>query len=270
MDDAIQRLGLLDDEAIPLDEAALLVATLDHPHIDIDDYLDQIAGMAAQLLARGQRAVGGRERAELLAELIHRDYGYHGDSADYDNPANADLIAVIDRRRGLPVALSVVYVAVARRIGWAADPLNMPGHVLVRLGREPDAVILDPFDGGALLDGAGLARLIARVVGSHATVEPEHLTALSNRAVLVRLLSNQAARARRAGDLDRALVLHERMTSFAPSFTGLWWERARLEQLLGRARSARASLGAMLETTRDPALRSRIRAALDALARSIN
>ena len=88
--------------------------------------------------------------------------------------------------------------------------------------------------------------------------------------MLVRLLSNQAARARRAGDLDRALTLHERMTSFAPSFTGLWWERARLEQLLGHARTARASLGAMLETTRDPALRSRIRAALDALARSIN
>lgn len=270
MDDAIRQLGLLEDEAIPLDEASLLLAVLDHPHVDVDDYLDQIAGMATRLLARGHRAVGARERAELLADLVHREYGFRGDSNDYDNPANADLISVIDRRRGLPVALSIVYVSVARRVGWASEPLNMPGHVLVRLGREPDAVIVDPFGGGAILDGAGLARLIARVVGSHATVEAEHLAPLGNRAVLVRLLSNQAARARRAGDLDRALTLHERMTSFAPSFTGLWWERARLEQLLGRARSARASLGAMLETTRDPALRSRIRAALDALARSIN
>jgi len=270
MDEAVKQLGLLEDEAIPLDEAALMLAALDHPHLDLEAYLDQIADMAAQLIGRGHRATGARERAELLADLVHHEHGYRGDSNDYDNPANADLVAVIDRRRGLPVALSIVYAAVARRVGWTADPLNMPGHVLVRLGREPDSVIVDPFAGGAVLDGEGLARLIARVVGSHATVEPEHLTPLSNRAVLVRLLSNQAARARRAGDLDRALVLHERMTSFAPSFTGLWWERARLEQLLGRARSARASLGAMLETTRDPALRSRIRAALDALQRSIN
>lgn len=270
MSEAIQQLGLLEDEAIPLDEAALLLATLDHPHVNVDTYLDQIAEMAAQLLARGPRAVAARERADLLAGLIHKQFGYRGDSNDYDNPANADLVAVIDRRRGLPVALSILYVAVARRVGWPAEPLNMPGHVLVRLGREPDAVIVDPFDGGTILDGDGLLSLVARVVGSHATVEPEHLAPLGNRAVLVRLLSNQAARARRAGDLERALVLHERMTSFAPSFTGLWWERARLEQLLGRVRTARASLGAMLETTRDPALRSRIRAALDALARSIN
>ncbi len=270
MSEAIQQLGLLEDEAIPLDEAALLLATLDHPETDIGDYLDQIAEMAAELLTRGARAVGARDRATLLADLIAGDHGFRGDSSDYDNPANADLVAVIDRRRGLPVALSILYVAIARRVGWTAEPLNMPGHVLVRIGREPDAVIVDPFDGGAILDGDGLASLVARVVGSHATVETEHLAPLGNRAVLVRLLSNQAARARRAGDIDRALVLHERMTSFAPSFTGLWWERARLEQLLGHVRQARGSLGAMLETTRDPALRSRIRAALDALARSIN
>lgn len=270
MSEAIAHLGLLEDEAIALDEAALLLATLDHPQVEIDQYLDQIAEMAAQLHALAPRAVSARDRAEQLATLIHREHGFRGDSNDYDNPANADLLSVIDRRRGLPVALSILYVAIARRVGWTAEPLNMPGHVLVRIGREPDAVIVDPFAGGAILEGDGLAQLVARVIGSHATVEADHLAPLGNRAVLVRLLSNQAARARRAGDLDRALALHERMTSFAPSFTGLWWERARLEQLLGHARTARASLGAMLETTRDPALRSRIRAALDALARSIN
>ncbi len=74
----------------------------------------------------------------------------------------------------------------------------------------------------------------------------------------------------RERELARALVLHERMTTIAPSFTGLWWERARLEQLMGQVHAARGSLSAMLETTRDATLRTRIRAALDALARSIN
>ena len=226
--------------------------------------------------AVGRLAPAARPAADAQPQQWQRQAEQDdGPVGQHDHPrphadGPADLVAVIDRRRGLPVALSILYVAVARRVGWPAEPLNMPGHVLVRIGREPDSVIVDPFDGGAILDGKGLSSLVARVVGSHATVEPEHLAPLGNRAVLVRLLSNQAARARRAGNLERALVLHERMTSFAPSFTGLWWERARLEQLLGRVRTARASLGAMLETTRDPALRSRIRAALDALARSIN
>ncbi len=66
----------------------------------------------------------------------------------------------------------------------------------------------------------------------------------------------------------RALTLHERMTLIAPGFTGLWWERARLEQLTGQLAAARASLGAMLETTRDASVRGRIHAALTALART--
>jgi regulator of sirC expression with transglutaminase-like and TPR domain len=91
---------------------------------------------------------------------------------------------------------------------------------------------------------------------------------MSNRQMLVRLITNQASRARSAGDTRRALKLYERMTLIAPRLTSLWWERARLEQLLGHNVAARASLTAMLETTHEPALARRIQAALAALARS--
>lgn len=270
MSEAVTQLGLLEDEAIVLDEAALLLAALDHPGVEIDAYVNRLAFMAAQLLSRSGGVATAHDRAALLAELIGQEHGFRGDTVTYDDPANADLIAAIDRKRGLPVTLSILYVALARKVGWSADVLNTPGHVLVRIGSDPAAVIIDPFTGGAILDTAAITALLSRVTGTHTVPEPEHLTALSNRSVLVRLLSNQATRARRNGDLERSLVLHERMTSIAPSFTGLWWERARLEQLLGRVHAARGSLGAMLETTRDPTLRMRIRAALEALARSIN
>src|SRR5689334_3350382 len=116
----------------------------------------------------------------------------------------------MDRRRGMPVTLSILYVAIARKVGWQAEPLNTAGHVLVRVGQEPAAVIQDPFHGGAILDQEGLAALLARMLGNHVIPEPEHLTPLSNRAVLVRLLTNQATRARRIGDVERALALYER------------------------------------------------------------
>lgn len=90
---------------------------------------------------------------------------------------------------------------------------------------------------------------------------------MSNRGVLVRLLTNQASRAEAAGDTARALTLYERMSTVAPEYTHLWWERARLQLIEGDVPGARASLSAMLETTRDPALRDHVSAALDALAR---
>jgi len=262
------RLGLVDDAGIDLAEAGLLLAAADHPDIDLDMARARLTGLALRLQREGAGLTTARARARVLTELIVHVEAMTGDARDYDNPLNADFLAMFDRKLGLPVTLSILYVALARRVGWIADPLGLPGHVLVRLGHDPVAQLIDPFDGGRLLGAGGLQSVLSRVLGNHATLDAEHLTPLSNRATLVRLVSNQATRARRGGDVARALVLNERMTLIAPGFTGLWWERARLEQLLGQVVAARASLSAMLETTRDPAIRGRIRAALEALARS--
>ena len=267
MDD-IEQLGLLEDDAIMLDEAALRLAVADHSGVDLDPPRAHIAAMATRLMALADGSNGSRDRAQLLASVIARSEDMTGDDEDYDNPANADLLMLLRRRRGLPVTLSILYVGLARRVGWEAAPLNVPGHVLVRVGGEVDGQLLDPFAGGKLIDVTGLAAIVTRTLGANASIEREHLAAMTNRAVLVRLLSNQASRARRSGDVARALVLHERMTAFAPGFSGLWWERARLEQLLGKLGAARASLAAMAETTHDGAVRTRITAAMAALARS--
>lgn len=268
MGDELERIGLLDDETIDLAEAALLLAAPDHADVDLDTVRARLTGLALRLQRDAAGVADPRARAVALTQLIAHSEGMTGDSADYDNPANADFIALFERRRALPVTLSILYVAVARRVGWNADPLGIPGHVLVRVGTEPTLLLIDAFDGGRLLGPDGLQAVLARTLGTQVLIEPEHLLPLSNRAVLVRLVANQATRARRGGDVARALTLHERMTLIAPGFTGLWWERARLEQLLGRVGAARASLGAMLETTRDATVRARIRAALEALARS--
>ncbi len=266
MVEGITDLGLMEDEAIKLEEAALRLAALDHPGTDTTALHSMLDDLAAEIAVAGGATKSARERAGVLKAILFDSRGFTGDAETYDDPSNADLIAVLERRRGLPVTLSILYVALARRIGWEAEVLNTPGHVLTRVGSAVSPIVIDPFHDGRTLDPPALAGLLKQVLGPDARVVAEHLMPMENRAVLVRLLTNQAVRALQAGDAKRALILYERMTTVAPGYAHLWWELARLQQQLGRTSAARASLSAMLEMTRDPTLRGHISAALDALA----
>jgi regulator of sirC expression with transglutaminase-like and TPR domain len=163
------------------------------------------------------------------------------------------------------VALSILYVALARRVGWRAHALNLPGHVIVEIKGGIDSALIDPFD-----HGMGISHDRALEIARHGGGDsvPTRFEPMTNRQLLIRLITNQASRARSAGDTVRALKLYERMTTIAPRLSSLWWERARLEQLLGHNNAARASLTAMLETTHDTTISRRIQIALAALARS--
>ncbi|MBB4155326.1 regulator of sirC expression with transglutaminase-like and TPR domain [Sphingomonas jinjuensis] len=264
MSDDLNRLGLLDDEDIELDEAALVLACLDHPEADPTGYWDELDAIEARLDAIGADAETAVERADALAEVLAGEYGFGGDAKTYDDPANADLIRVIDRRRGLPVSLSILWVALARRLGWSADILDVPGHVLVLIGREAAPVIVDPFAGGARVSAERLGALVEAAAANGPAVT--HVAAMPNRAVLVRLLQNQASRAEAAGKGRRALDLYTRMTVVAPDYAHGWWERARLELVDGEVAAGRASLGAILEITRDTVLRQRVTQLLAALS----
>jgi regulator of sirC expression with transglutaminase-like and TPR domain len=260
----IAEIGLLDDADIDLIEAGIALSLADRPRADAQPLRRMVARWTMRLQADAQ-PVSGQGRARRLSALIAGDSGLTGATRDYDDPLNADLVAVADRERGLPVALAILYVALARRVGWRAAALGLPGHVVVEVRGSGEPAIIDPFDHG---EGIGRARLeeIARAGGAESL--PPRLSEMSNRQLLVRLLANQATRARGAGDQRRALDLNIRMTEIAPRFSGLWWERARLEQALGLNAAARASLTAMLETTRDPDMTRRIHTALASLARS--
>lgn len=264
MNDNLIRLGLLDEDDIIIDEAALSLALLDHPDTDPTPYRALIDAVAKRLETVGGNAGTAEERADVLSEVLGEEFGFVGDRETYDDPVNADLIRVIDRRRGLPVSLSILYVGAARRIGWTADALDVPGHVLVMVGAEAAPVIVDPFRGGMRVDREALTALVlASNSGPAAAVN--HIATMPNRGILVRLLLNQATRAEQAGQGRRALELYTRMTLMAPAYGHAWWERARLELVDGDVTAARGSLSAMLEITRDPELRRRVTDTLVAL-----
>lgn len=263
LDNDLIRLGLVEDQEIVLDEAALALALLDRPAVDLDPYhrtLEEIADSLA--LAAGETMVAA-DQAEALSAVLAQEFGFLGDEETYDDPDNADLIRVMDRRRGLPVSLSILYVAAARRLGWHAQVLDVPGHVLVLIGMDEAPVIIDPFAGGARV---GAERLAALLQAHSPPEEPvTQVSAMPNRAVLIRLLQNQASRAEQAGRGRRALTLYERMTAMAPEYAHAWWQRARLELVDGDVTTARSSLGTILEITREPKLRSRVSQMLEML-----
>lgn len=264
MGEQIIHLGLIDDSEIQLDEAALEIAALDHPDVHLSGYLQLLGAITERLRARAGGAREPAVQAARLAEVLAGEFGFAGDRESYDDPANADLISVLERRRGLPIALAILYVAAARRVGWTAHPLNTPSHVLVAIG-APRQIVIDPFNRGAFVSRNDLAGLLRSALGRVATASPEHVAPLSNRAALVRLLMNQVTRAERARQLPRALTLLQRITAFAPDYSFAWWDRARMEEATGDVAAARKSLTSMLETTRDPALRTQIVSALDGL-----
>jgi regulator of sirC expression with transglutaminase-like and TPR domain len=263
--DQIAHLGLVDESEIELDRAALEIAALDHPEAALEPYLALLDDMTERLHVRAALARGAGSQGDALAEVLGVEFGFEGDAETYDDPANADLIRVIDRRRGLPIALSILYVALARRVGWTAHALNTPRHVLVGIGR-PGSLLVDPFNRGAFVGREQLASLLHAAPDRVGAAAAAQVAPMSNRAVLVRLMMNQATRAEHAGEVARALVVMQRITTVAPGQSAGWWGRARLERSQGDPAGARRSLSAMLETTRDPRLRAEVARALDDLA----
>lgn len=265
--DPLGAVGCLDDADIRLDIAALELAAADRPQrAEGRGSGDLLAPARAYLDSLAHRlppdVEGSAARGEALAALLAGEEGFRGDSEDYESPRNADFLWLLERRRGLPIALAILYVGLARRVGWRARVLGLPGHVLVALGGEADIALLDGFQKGRAVNAGALA-----VNGRVQALRQGEPTLLDNRQTLVRLVMNQAGRARQAGDHPRALTLYRRLTLVAPGLPALWWERARLEQLAGDIEAARRSLAAMRETTRDPHVEERIRAAFAALAR---
>jgi len=169
----------------PLDELALAMAG-ELREVDADGALAQLDALAAELTP----AAGGGPDAEVeaLRELLAHRHGFSGDREEYDHPDNSMLDLVLERRKGLPILLSTVYVEVARRAGIAVAGVGLPGHfVVAHFGHSPP-LLFDPFGDGALLEPQPLE---LRPSGAHETV--------------VRMLNNLVGSYRRRADLTRAI-----------------------------------------------------------------
>ena len=155
-----------DGEQLDLLEAAFSLSTLRRTEpLDLAPFRQHVAAMSDEVadLVRRRGAT-----PDLLSEVISRSYAYRGDSETYDDLQNADLARVIERRKGLPVALAILYLHIARSQGWSATGLAFPGHFLIRIGMDGAQHVVDPFNEGSIRDAADLRKLLRQVAGSEA------------------------------------------------------------------------------------------------------
>lgn len=236
---ALRALGAAPDDGFDVAEAALLLAALDHPGLDLTPYrqhLNDLAGALARMDAGPEVA----PRAIALAGVLSAEFGYRGDTESYDDPQNADLVRVIDRRMGLPVSLGILYIHAARAQSWPVCGLDFPGHFLIRLDGEDGTLVLDPFHGGRIAAPPEMAALLRRS-GAGEDVMPEHVRPISVREVLLRQQNNIKGRAWRAGDVERAAEILRRMLLVAPNFAPAWRELGVVEGRIGRIGAAIAA-----------------------------
>jgi regulator of sirC expression with transglutaminase-like and TPR domain len=211
---AFARLVSRPEETIDLAEAALLIAKEEYPDLDVADYLGRLEAMAAEVQAQVGSTVDPRRMIEALNTYLFQAQGFRGNSEDYYDPRNSFLNDVLDRRTGIPITLSTVYLAVGRRLGLRLDGVGMPGHFLVKYMAPDEEVVIDPFNGGAVVTPADCQRLLDRIYGGKLAFEPRFLTTLGTRRILGRMLSNlkviyfnNHAYAKALSVVDRLLIL---------------------------------------------------------------
>jgi regulator of sirC expression with transglutaminase-like and TPR domain len=258
------------DDALDLAQMALALAALARPGLDAAPYAAHLDALAEEAEALAAPGLAPAEQAAALADILFARGGYRGDRETYDDLANADLARVIERKKGLPIALSILYLHVARALGGPAAGVNFPGHFLVQLGSGAEGLVVDPFEQGAVRAPDELAALLKRMQGADAVLAPEHLSLAANREILLRLQNNIKLRCLNAGDVAAGLAVVERMALVAPANPAVWYEAAALNAEVGQLRRARTCLDAVTRLDRERRLAGPVEELLGRLKARLN
>ena len=243
---ALERIAQQADDGIDVAEAALLLASFDHPASDLQIYREHLKAIAeavhdeAAAIGIDAENPAPEDMARALAKVMSEDFRYAGDEDTYDDLENANLMRVIERRRGLPVALGILYIYAARAQGWAAAGLNFPGHFLIRIeSRDGRRVIIDPFHAGRIMETQALRELLKLVrQNAGAELEAAHYKAVSSREVLIRLQNNVKTRRMELNEVPGALEALASMQMLDPGNASLWREAGVMHMRLGHLKHA--------------------------------
>jgi regulator of sirC expression with transglutaminase-like and TPR domain len=273
----LTSVGALEDPEINIAEAGLALAAFDRQRVAPDTYREHLAAIAAEMRTAAAGADCNAEgdaglfaRATTLSKVLAGTFTYQGDQVTYDDLQNANLMHVIDRRKGLPVALAILYIHAARSQGWAIEGVNFPGHFVVRLHNAGRAVILDPFASGEPCTTADLRRKLKAAAGEKAELQPEHYAAVGNRDILLRLENNLKIRLIQEGDLERAAAALDRMLLIAPKHAPLYREAGLIQARLGNLNAARGALQRFLETSDNDSQRHHVARLIQDLGQQLN
>jgi regulator of sirC expression with transglutaminase-like and TPR domain len=203
------------DHAIDLARVALLIAQDEYPDLDIDQYLAELDGMAETVRPRVEAAGSPDDVIDVLNAYLFGRLGFVGNLEDYYDPRNSFLNDVLDRRIGIPITLSMIYIEMGRRLDLPIEGIGLPGHFIVRY-EGADPVFIDPFNGGERLTEADCRQRLREIFGAPIALRPEWVTPVSNRQILTRVLYNLKGIYIRNKEFQRAIPVVEKLLILNP------------------------------------------------------
>jgi regulator of sirC expression with transglutaminase-like and TPR domain len=203
-------------EPVPLARGALLIAKEEYPALEVEAYLDKLASLAREAEPLVRAGTDTVERIQLLSHFLFEQKAFEGNREQMADPRNSFLNEVIDRRLGIPITLSIVYIEVGRRLGLNLYGVSFPTHFLVKAIDERGELIIDPFNDGRILDLDEIRARLAQIYNQPVEVHPAFLRPAGARHILVRMLRNLKNVYAGTSDLTRALAALDRILLLDP------------------------------------------------------
>jgi regulator of sirC expression with transglutaminase-like and TPR domain len=250
---------------IDLALAALLIAAEEYPQLVTDTYVRRLDELAERVRDRQWDATAPVVMLQELSRVLFEEEGFRGNVDSYYDTRNSFLNDVLDRRLGIPITLSIIYLEVGWRLGLPLHGVNFPGHFLVRYDGEAVKLLVDPFHGGLVRFEDEAQGLLDHVYGGAVAMAPEFLRVADRKDILVRLLENLKGTYVNGRDDDRALAAIERILLVRPDAAEHVRDCGIVLTRLGREAEAAASLRHYLELVPEPADAVRVRMLLDQL-----
>ena len=224
----LKSISLIADQDVDLATAALNIAVLDRANVTPEPYLRHLDILAKDVGLYSGVDPDVDQALEALVQIIARRYGYGGNEGVFGELESANLCHVIDNRRGLPVAIGILYIQTARAQGWSATGIDFPGRFLIRLEINGERRIFDAFNDGVTLQPHELRTMLKAAIGNDAELIPDYYADLDNRGILLRLENYCKVRHLKAERFDDALKVIETMLLFTPDNATLWREAGML------------------------------------------
>lgn len=205
------------DNEIDLGRAALVIAQMEYPDLEVEPYLKRMDRLATVI----KDLVGDEDSVFRLLACINivlfKQEGFQGNRSNYYDPKNSFLNDLIDRKMGIPITLSVLYQEVSRRAGLTLHGVGFPGHFLLKHIDHGEEIIIDPFNGGEVRSDAELQSLLDEIYPGKAVLKFEFLSPVSKRQILKRMLINLRGIYLHQGDFRRCLSVEERLVILEPN-----------------------------------------------------
>ncbi len=196
---------LLSREPLDLVTAALILGQLGAPRSDSSQYREILGGMSEELAIRVKGVSSAEEILEILNAYLFEELGFKGNSEDYYDPRNSFLQDALDRRLGIPITLSLIYVHLGRRLGLPLFGIGFPGHFLVKYEGSDEVILLDPYNAGRMLKEGDLKHLLDELYQDQLAMDPAFLQSVTERQFLSRMLNNLKGIYMRSEDFDRLI-----------------------------------------------------------------